>query len=150
MAKPRKDGESQGEPKRKQRKPRKGRDMTEATELQPAPQPIPDAPPTPPRGRGRPPKGSDTHMGRIIAQALWTMGYVNPPKPATLKVAEAARDIAERTGRNMDRRRLGQIIDAERVEPETLEWLAEGLGLTVAELVSGKIPEDKRVKDDPE
>lgn len=73
-------------------------------------------------------------MGRVIEKSLISLGYVEPAK---VKLTEAAKVITERTGRNLSKQRLKAILKADNLTPDTLEWLARGLDVSVAELMSG-------------
>jgi hypothetical protein len=73
-------------------------------------------------------------VGSIIKQTLINMGYVEEP---AVKLTEVARIVTEKTDKNLSKQRLKAILEADRVSAETLNWLARGLGISVAELVSG-------------
>lgn len=73
-------------------------------------------------------------VGNLIKHTLINMGYVEEP---AVKLTEVSRIVTEKTGRNLSKQRLKAILEAERLAPDTLDWLALGLGISVAELVSG-------------
>lgn len=73
-------------------------------------------------------------MGKVIEKTLLALGYVEPAK---VKLTEVCRDIERRSGQKISKQRLAAILKAETLEPKTIENLAEGLGITVAELMSG-------------
>lgn len=72
----------------------------------------------------------DDPIGPILFENLDRLGYVD----RVLRSAEIAKIVTERTGRSMTRQRVSQLINAVRVNPETIALLAEGLGVKPSEL----------------
>jgi uncharacterized protein YneF (UPF0154 family) len=52
-----------------------------------------------------------------------------------VRSSELANLVSEKTGKTMSRQRISQMMNAVRVEPETIETLAKALGVKPSELV---------------
>jgi len=74
-------------------------------------------------------------LGPLIARGLIRLGYA---EPTAVRLTEVARVVTEATGRPLSKQRLAAILKADSITPETLEWIAGGLGLTPQELIAGK------------
>lgn len=81
-----------------------------------------------------PPESEETHMGNVLRDSLIRLGYVEK----RVSLARIAETIEANTGRKMTRQRLYNILEKPTVTPKTLKDLAEGLGLTELELLTGK------------
>ncbi len=74
---------------------------------------------------------TDEAMGPVLAENLYRLGYGD----IVIRHAEVARKVAEDTGREFSRQRVAAILNAVRVEPETVEMLAKAIGVKPAELL---------------
>jgi hypothetical protein len=75
--------------------------------------------------------GRDKAMGPIIARNLYRLGYGE----MNVKSGEVAAKVSEKTGKPISRQRISQMMNAARIEPDTIEMLAKGLGVKVSELL---------------
>lgn len=69
-------------------------------------------------------------IGPVLAENLYRLGYGD----IVIRNAEVARLVAEKTGQSFSRQRVASILNAVRVEPETIELLARALGVKAEEL----------------
>jgi hypothetical protein len=69
-------------------------------------------------------------IGPLLADNLYRLGYGD----IVIRSAEVARLITEKTGQNFSRQRVSQLLNAVRVEPETIELLAQAVGVKPHEL----------------
>ena len=69
-------------------------------------------------------------IGPLLANNLYRLGYGD----IVIRSAEIARLITERTGQNFSRQRVSQLLNAVRVEPETIELVAKAIGVKAGEL----------------
>lgn len=69
-------------------------------------------------------------IGPLLAQNLFRLGYAD----IVVKSTKLSELVSERTGRTMTRQRISALMNAVRVEPETIALLAEGIGVKPAEL----------------
>jgi hypothetical protein len=70
-------------------------------------------------------------MGPLMAANLARNGYAD----ITIRTAEIARLVTEKTGKSMSRQRVSAILKADRFEDETWEMIAKATGLKVSELM---------------
>jgi len=70
-------------------------------------------------------------IGPILWDNLKRLGYVEE----VLRSNEIANRVTEKTGRKLTRQRVAQFVNAVRVNPETIEWLAAGLGVEPEDLI---------------
>jgi hypothetical protein len=70
-------------------------------------------------------------VGPRLVKNLFKLGYAD----IVVRSAEIARIVSERTGRKLTRQRVSALMNAVRVEPETIELLAKGLGVKPADLL---------------
>ena len=69
-------------------------------------------------------------IGPILARNLERLGYVDK----VIRVGEIAEKVRAKSSKGFSRQRMSQILNAVRVENETLELIAKGLGVKVADL----------------
>ena len=72
----------------------------------------------------------DIPTGDVIAENLARLGYAD----RVIRLSEIAGLIEEKTGKKMSRQRIANILGSLRVHPETVEMLANGLGVKPEEL----------------
>ena len=72
----------------------------------------------------------DPPIGPILAENFIRLGY----SERVIKTSEIARLVTEKTGKSMSRQRVANLLNAVRVNPETIEVLAQGLGVNPKEL----------------
>ncbi|WP_422930129.1 helix-turn-helix domain-containing protein [Singulisphaera sp. PoT] len=72
----------------------------------------------------------DEPIGPLLAQNLYRLGYGD----IVIRSADIARLVAQKTGESFSRQRVSSILNAVRVEPETIELLASALGVSPDEL----------------
>lgn len=77
----------------------------------------------------------EIRMGDAIRQSLMKLGYQEPPKISLQKIIA---EIHKNTGKTVTKQRIYNILEADTLKPKTLEEFARSLGLTVAELMTGK------------
>lgn len=69
-------------------------------------------------------------MGPVILANLLRLGFAEV-KPQAARIAK----LAGSKGRPITRQRISQIVNAVRVEPETVETIAQAVGVKPAELL---------------
>jgi hypothetical protein len=74
--------------------------------------------------------GTDEPIGPLVAENLYRLGYGD----IVIRNAEIARLVSEKTGQSFSRQRVASILNAVRVEPETIELVAKAIGVKPAEL----------------
>lgn len=87
-------------------------------------------------GRKKANPGTDKPVGPLLVKNLHRLGFAD----VVVRSAEVARLVAEKTGRPMSRQRIASMMNAVRVEPETLDTLAKALGVKVADLLQDDEP----------
>jgi hypothetical protein len=78
----------------------------------------------------------DKPIGPLLVANLFRLGYAD----IVVRSAEVAKLVTEKTGRRITRQRVSALMNAVRVEPETIELLAQGLGVKAAELIKDVPP----------
>jgi hypothetical protein len=73
---------------------------------------------------------ADGPVGPLLAANLYRLGYGD----IVIRNADVARLVSEKTGQSFSRQRVASILNAVRVEPETIELLAKAIGVKPAEL----------------
>ena len=69
-------------------------------------------------------------LGPLIAANLYRLGYGD----IVIRSAEVARLVTEKTGQAMTRQRVGAILNAVNVSPDTVATLAKAVEVKPAEL----------------
>jgi hypothetical protein len=69
-------------------------------------------------------------VGPILAENLLRLGYAD----IVVRASEVSRLVSERTGKAMSRQRVSAIMNAVRVDAETVSTLAEAIGVEPEEL----------------
>jgi hypothetical protein len=69
-------------------------------------------------------------IGPLLAQNLFRLGYADIVVRST-KLAEL---VSHNTGRTMTRQRISTLMNAVKVEPETIAILAKAIGVKPSEL----------------
>jgi hypothetical protein len=69
-------------------------------------------------------------IGPILAANLYRLGYGE----IVIRNADIARLIKQKTGREMSRQRIASILNSVRVEPSTIEMIANAIGVDPSEL----------------
>lgn len=69
-------------------------------------------------------------IGPMIAENLLRLGYAD----IVVRSSELAKLVAEKTGRSMSRQRISAIMNAVRVDDQTVATLAEAIGVEPEEL----------------
>ena len=69
-------------------------------------------------------------IGPLLAHNLFRLGYAE----IVVKSTALAELVTKKTGRNMTRQRISALMNAVRVEPETIALLAEAIGVKPGEL----------------
>jgi hypothetical protein len=72
----------------------------------------------------------DPPAGTVLAENLIRLGYAD----VVVRTTEVARLVTEKTGHAMSRQRIAHLLNAVRINPETIEVLAKGLGVEPMEL----------------
>jgi isopentenyl phosphate kinase len=72
----------------------------------------------------------DIPSGDVIAENLARLGYADQ----VIRLTEIVGLIKERTGKQVSRQRIANILGSLRVYPDTVEMLAKGLGVKPEEL----------------
>lgn len=80
------------------------------------------------RKKADPPKRTD---GELLEHNLVRLGYGS----VVVRHSDVASKVAESTGRPMSRQRIATLVNARRIEPETLETIATALGVKPADLL---------------
>jgi len=75
--------------------------------------------------------GNDAPIGPILAANFARLGY----SETVTKTSEVARLVSENSGRKITRQRISNLLNAVRVNQETLDMIAKGLGVNPKELV---------------
>lgn len=75
-------------------------------------------------------EAADDPIGPLIMVNLLRLGHAD----IVVRASELSRLVAEKTGKSMSRQRISAMMNAVRVEPETIEALAKGLGVKPSEL----------------
>jgi len=73
---------------------------------------------------------SPTPMGAILKANLRRLGLTEE----VVKSAEIARRVKQNTKKTITRQRIAALVNAIYIEPETIAWLAEGLGVKPEDL----------------
>jgi hypothetical protein len=81
------------------------------------------------------------HMGNVLRQSLIGLGYHEPPT-VSLRAVIAA--IEHNTGKKITKQRLYNVLESPDVTPATLQMLADGLRVSVAELMAGRTGKKSR------
>jgi hypothetical protein len=83
-------------------------------------------------GRSMAKKKAESHepLGPLLAANLYRLGYGD----VVIRNAEIARLVSEETGQGFSRQRVASILNAVRVEPETIALIARAIGVKPAEL----------------
>jgi hypothetical protein len=79
--------------------------------------------------RKKPDVPKRTH-GELLEHNLVRLGY----GATVIRTAEIAR-LVSASGRPMSRQRIAALVNARRIEPETIEAIAKGLGVAATELI---------------
>jgi hypothetical protein len=69
-------------------------------------------------------------MGPVILANLYRLGYADV-RPRATKLSE----LVTEAGGSMSNKRISAIVNAARVEPQTVAWLAKAIGVKPAELL---------------
>ena len=69
-------------------------------------------------------------IGPLLARNLFRLGFAD----VVVRSTELAGLVSKKTGRTMTRQRISALMNAVRVEPETVELLAKAVGVKAAEL----------------
>jgi uncharacterized protein YneF (UPF0154 family) len=72
----------------------------------------------------------DMPIGPLLVKNLYRLGYAD----LVVRSAELSR-LVERTGHKMSRQRIAQMMNAVRVEDETIAVLAKAIGVKPSELL---------------
>jgi hypothetical protein len=73
---------------------------------------------------------TDAPVGPLLVENLYRLGYGD----IVIRNAEIARLVSEKTGQSFSRQRVASILNAVRVEPETVALLAKAIGVKPQEL----------------
>lgn len=73
---------------------------------------------------------ADAAIGLILAEHFIRLGY----SETVIKTSEIAKLVSEKTGKSISRQRIANLLNAVRVNPETIEMIALGLGVTAKDL----------------
>lgn len=73
---------------------------------------------------------ADEAIGPILAENLARLGYAE----MVVKTADVARKVSEHTGKPMSRQRIAAILNAVRVTDDTIQMLADALGVKPSDL----------------
>ena len=85
---------------------------------------------------------TDEPIGPRLAANLYRLGYGD----VVIRHAEIARLVSEKSGQSFSRQRVATILNAVRVEPETIELIAKAIGVKSDELTRGDVPAEKPAK----
>lgn len=69
-------------------------------------------------------------VGPILIRNLHRLGFAD----IAVRCGEIAERVAKKTGKKVSRQRISAITKAAHIEPDTLKWLAKGLGVSPKEL----------------
>ena len=75
-------------------------------------------------------KTVDEPVGPLMAKHLFRLGYAD----IVVRSTELSRLVSEKTGRSMTRQRISAMMNAVRVEPETVALIAQAIGVKPGEL----------------
>ena len=75
-------------------------------------------------------KPADEPIGPMLARNLFRLGYAD----IVVRSTELSRLVSEKSGRNMTRQRISALMNAVRVEPETVELIARAVGVKPGDL----------------
>jgi hypothetical protein len=78
----------------------------------------------------RKPSDGETPAGTILAENLIRLGYAD----TVIRATEIANLVTKKTGKNMSRQRVANLLNAINISPETIKMIAEGLGVKPEEL----------------
>lgn len=81
------------------------------------------------------PRKAEAPIGPVLAENLLRLGYAD----IFVRSSELARLVAEKTGRTMSRQRISAIMNAVRVDPDTVATLAEAIGVRPEELTRSRV-----------
>src|SRR4051812_42153404 len=76
-------------------------------------------------------ESKDKPIGPRLVNNLFRLGFAD----IVVRSAEIARLVEKKTGKGMTRQRISAMMNAVRVESETVELLAKGLGVKPADLL---------------
>jgi hypothetical protein len=76
-------------------------------------------------------EGDPKAVGPMLVKNLFRLGFAD----IVVRSAEIARLVEKKTGKTMTRQRISAMMNAVRVEPETIELLAKAIGVKPAELL---------------
>lgn len=68
--------------------------------------------------------------GEVLLENLCRLGWCE----RVVKATDLASKVTETTGKNLSRQRVAQLLNAVRITDETIEFLAQGIGVDAAEL----------------
>jgi xanthine dehydrogenase iron-sulfur cluster and FAD-binding subunit A len=68
--------------------------------------------------------------GTILKENLLRLGFYEK----VIRTTEIAQKVKENTGKSMSRQRVANLLNAIRINPETIQTLAKGLGVKPEEL----------------
>jgi hypothetical protein len=72
----------------------------------------------------------DQPIGPLLLWNLYRLGYAD----IVARSSEVAELVAKKAGKGITRQRISALMNAVRIEPETIELIAKGLGVKPAEL----------------
>lgn len=73
----------------------------------------------------------DKPVGPLLFKNFVRLGYGS----MVVRAADIAEQVTKKTGKRISRQRISAITNAVRVEPETIELIAKGLGVKKEELL---------------
>ena len=76
-------------------------------------------------------QSSDLAAGSVLTDNLIRLGYAE----TVVRTTEIARIVSERTGKSVSRQRIANLLNAVRINPETIKLIADGLGVKPEELM---------------
>lgn len=79
----------------------------------------------------RPKARQDKAIGPILARNLYRLGHAD----IVVRASDLSRLVGENTDESLTRQRISQIVNAVRVEPETIALLAKAIGVEPEELI---------------
>ena len=78
----------------------------------------------------RPKAASDPAIGPLLAWNLYRHGHAD----IVVRASDLSELVREKTGKSMTRQRISALMNAVRVEPETIAILAQAIGVDPVEL----------------
>lgn len=72
----------------------------------------------------------DKPIGPTLARNLYRLGYAD----IVVRSTDLAKLVSEKTGKSITRQRISAMMNAVRIEPDTIETLAKALGVKPSEL----------------